>query len=660
MTSTVEVHPHRLWSNRNFILLWCAYGISALGDHLSEMGILKMKNALDPTVDATPIFARMSFLFFLPFLVVGPIGGLLADRVSRRSLMITADLLRCVILFAFGGLLHAVSGWGELGQLSPILLIGAFAALFSPARSALIPTIINPGQLSRANGLISGLGIISSMVAYQVGGYLAEKVHSETIVFNVNALTFLASAVCLSLMKLPRRDPNHAQSVTDHSEAKGLRAGLQYVIAHRHVWELLAIASLVWFCGSIVNSVVPAIVRDVFKGTIADMGTNRALIGLGFVIGALVITILGKSLKHEIAITWGLFGLAFSVAGLALCVFAKFAANTATVLGGVLFTLAGFFAVVVMANYTALLQRSVANRMCGRVFGVADLCTTIALLTATGALGLPRWNGLDRWVGWILLFICALVSAAGVYTFVARMRRSEFRIVLTFWRHLVEMFAKFWWGLERVGPCTVPGKGGVIVTANHRSTPDPLLIISTVPHRMVSFLVAAEYTKWPVFRYFTREGETIPVTRSGQDTAALKQSMRHLKDGGLLGIFIEGGIIPPNEKPVPRDGVAMLALRTGAMVVPAHISGVIYRDSVVWSLLTRHKARVRYGKPVDLSDLLADPGNRDNVQEATRRIYAAIQSLAPEGDVYEGDEPKRYKRRRDRKENGNAGTEATT
>lgn len=637
-----NIHSDPLRWNRNFILLWCAYGISAFGDHLSEMGILKLKHALDPEVDATPIFARMTFLFFLPFLIVGPIGGLLADRFSRRGLMIAADLARCFVLIGFGGMLSAVRGWGDLGQLSPILLIGVFAALFSPSRLALLPTIVNPGQLSRANGLISGMGIIAGMIAYKVGGHLADRVENINAVFLANAVTFAASAGCLWFL---RPDTRAAHTTTNRLPTPtGFADGLRYITAHRHVWELLIIAALVWFCGSTVNSVVPAMVKH-FGGTLSDIGTNRALIGFGFIIGAGLITLLGKSLRHEVGITWGLFGLAATVGGLAMHV-AIPSAMSSLWLGGVLLTLSGVFGVVVIANYTALLQRTVADRIRGRVFGIADLATTSALLMATGLLGLPHWPHLDRGVGLILVLISGLLLAAGLYTFITRMRRSRFPIVLTFWRHLVEMFARFWWGLERVGPCTVPGFGCVIIAANHRSTPDPLLIISSVPHRMVSFLVAAEYTKWPVFGYFTREGQTIPVTRSGQDTAALKQSMRHLKDGKVLGIFIEGGIIPPNERPEPRDGVSMLALRTGATVIPAHISGVTYRDSVVKSLLTRHKARVRYGKPVDLSDLLADPGNRENVHEATRRIYAAIHALAPADDVYEGDEPKRYRRRR--------------
>ena len=73
-----------LFQNRNFMLLWCAYGVSAIGDHLSEMAILKTQDALNPDVDITVLNARMVFALFAPFLLLSPIAGSVADRLSRR------------------------------------------------------------------------------------------------------------------------------------------------------------------------------------------------------------------------------------------------------------------------------------------------------------------------------------------------------------------------------------------------------------------------------------------------------------------------------------------------------------------------------------------------------------------------------------------------
>jgi len=73
--STNHNRPRRLFTNVNFILFWCAYGVSATGDHLSEMALLKTQDALNPNVDITRLTAGMTFTFFLPFFCLHRLRG---------------------------------------------------------------------------------------------------------------------------------------------------------------------------------------------------------------------------------------------------------------------------------------------------------------------------------------------------------------------------------------------------------------------------------------------------------------------------------------------------------------------------------------------------------------------------------------------------------
>ena len=145
-------------------------------------------------------------------------------------------------------------------------------------------------------------------------------------------------------------------------------------------------------------------------------------------------------------------------------------------------------------------------------------------------------------------------------------------------------------------------------------------------------MVAAEYTKFPIVRYFLNMLDCIAVKRDGRDMGATKQAIRHLRDGKAVGIFLEGRIIPPGEVGEPKDGVAMLALKTGTKVIPTHISGTSYRSTMIRSLLARHRVRVRFGPPVDLSGLDSARDGRAAVRAATLRIYEAIKALAPDDD----------------------------
>ncbi|MCP4591934.1 MAG: 1-acyl-sn-glycerol-3-phosphate acyltransferase [bacterium] len=219
----------------------------------------------------------------------------------------------------------------------------------------------------------------------------------------------------------------------------------------------------------------------------------------------------------------------------------------------------------------------------------------------------------------------------GVLAWSARYARSRFPeqawLFGVLWL-LNRMWAVLWYRIRRIGPCTVPARGPVILTANHASTADPLMLYATCPHRSMSFLIAREYAHLPIVHHVTDSARCIPVKRDGQDTAAARQSMRRLLEGGMLGIFIEGRIPEPDQAQTPKDGVALLALMTGATVIPAYISGQVYRRGVAASLFARHRARVRYGPAVDLSKFhLRD---RDARAQATAKIYEAILALAPE------------------------------
>lgn len=625
-----------LLRNRNFILLWCAYAVSALGDHLSEMAILKTQDALNADVDITPLNARMTFMFFLPFLPLAPLTGMLADRFPRVALMISADLFRCVILFFFASLIALAQPLGSWGPFLPLVLVGAFAALFSPARSALLPTLVRQDQVIRANGLISGLGIIATMAAALIGGYLADR-HPVETAFRINAGTFLLSALMVMGIRTPRSTQPAGSPVLTRGTSKGespkvaiftqLRDGFHYARCHRHVRELLLVAALIWFCGALVHSVIPAVVRDVYHGTFTQISTYRALLGLGFIMGAVIIALLGNALRSEIAINWGLTGVGLAIASLAASLVLPFSTATRATTGGVAVVFAGLFAVGVMASIFSLLQRTVANRFLGRIFGVKDLCCTVALLIAAGALAFPHSFRLDRWVGTILVSVALLTLGAGVLMFYIRLGRNTLGRVMTFAENLNELLAKSWWRFERVGRPTVPRTGAVIVAANHTCSADPIFLSAAVTYRPLSFLIAQEYARAPVIRILVRMLDCIPVKRDGRDTAATKQSLRHLREGKAVCVFIEGRIVPPGEAGKPRDGVALMALKTGAPVIPAYISGTRYHNNVIVGLLQRHRARVRFGKPVELRDFNAD--DREQVRAATRKIYAAIHALAP-------------------------------
>ncbi len=194
-------------------------------------------------------------------------------------------------------------------------------------------------------------------------------------------------------------------------------------------------------------------------------------------------------------------------------------------------------------------------------------------------------------------------------------------------------YAHAWLGVRRIGPCTVPVTGPVILALNHTSGVDPMAVYATCTHRLVSFVVAEEYYSLPIAGWFQRLVGCIPIDRRNPNKSFLANSLRLLKGGGCLAIFPEGTFHPPNVPPPDaKPGVGLLALRTEAVVIPGHISGARFTHSPVRAYFLPHRLRVRYGGPVDLNDLRRQARDRDAPQLAADRIMAAIRALGNEGE----------------------------
>ncbi len=635
---TITELPRRLVRNRNFLLLWAAYGISAMGDHLSETALIQQLGGL-ARPDVTRIQALITFAFFAPFTIVAPWAGWWADRFSRKWTMIAADLVRAAMVINFGvavGLL-AARGLGDFAVVAPVAVTGAMAAFFSPARKALLPTLIRDDQLVRANAMIAALGTLGTIVSGVIGGWLVDWsiARHKPLVWNyrLDALTFLTSAALLMAINL-RRTRSAWYTPQSGGDAP-LAEGFRYVATHRRVVGLIALSTVFWAAAGVVISVVPALVRDVFSGGFKEAGLYRGLIGVGLASGAAVMSAIGPAMPLQLRVLTGLAGGIFWMSALAACYSLRLGAwTTGLSLVGI-----GGAGAAIQVTVNAALQRFVPDARRGRVFGVADMCSTAAIAASSGLLGVPHIPNLDR-LGPLLLWL----TAAGLLLTLTCAWRSYRRphraypgpIVLLSW--IAQTYARLVGRLRRIGPCTIPPRGAVIVAANHTCGFDPILIQACCPYRLISYLVAREYYDMPLAGWFMRLCRCVPIDRQRPAKSFATQSLRLLRDGGCLCVFPQGTFEKPGQPhPPPRPGVGLLAIRTGVPVIPCCIEGTRYFDSPFRSYFARHDARVRFGKPVNLKDLIRDARGPDTPRRAAERIMQAIDALRsqPQPDGHE-------------------------
>jgi 1-acyl-sn-glycerol-3-phosphate acyltransferase len=179
----------------------------------------------------------------------------------------------------------------------------------------------------------------------------------------------------------------------------------------------------------------------------------------------------------------------------------------------------------------------------------------------------------------------------------------------------------------------IPRQGPVILAANHISNADAVILgawLTKSLGRRIHWLGKKEMFDWPVVGYVARNGGIHPVDRGAADVDAFRTAERVLREGHVLMIFPEGTRSPTGELQKPKDGLAMLALRTGAPIVPIGISNT----DRVWpkgKLLPRpgRHATMRIGRAFRLADELPAGLDRKSAKTAAtdlimRRIAALL------------------------------------
>lgn len=271
---------------RPFALLWLGQTISALGDGAFNMALAWAVLLLTHSAAAMGIVVTAEILPRLVFLIF---GGVLADRWSRRSIMLLSDAGRGVVV-----LLIAALGWLHLLQFWHIivlsLLFGTAAGFFMPAYRAIPPQLVETELLPSANALTSLSQQCTLLLGPLLGAGLV-ALSGPVSAFAFDGLTFLISACCLFFVdvslkvKVARSDGVGIKNILED-----LRAGWRFVIGARWFWIGLPIATLgnIFFSGTL-DVALPKLVHDVYGQDVWLLGVLSIALAVGSIVATLVV-----------------------------------------------------------------------------------------------------------------------------------------------------------------------------------------------------------------------------------------------------------------------------------------------------------------------------------------------------------------------------------
>ena len=167
------------------------------------------------------------------------------------------------------------------------------------------------------------------------------------------------------------------------------------------------------------------------------------------------------------------------------------------------------------------------------------------------------------------------------------------------------------------GSGSIPRTGGVMLVSNHLSYTDPVVLGVACP-RPVRYLGKKElFGQSRLFQRLITMLGCVPIRRDGYAANSIRKAVEVLEAGEVLGVFPEGGIKTPGDL---KGGVALIAARTDATIVPVHLSGTRGMYKADAYLLRARKVSVDIGRPFHARDL-GDPSDRT---EFARRLLARL------------------------------------
>jgi MFS family permease len=340
---------------------------------------------------ALPVYAyhaggtrAVGLLFFARFVFAAfasPWTGLLADRWSRRTVMLCSDVLRCAALVG----MTAVASAGVNAYAIYVLAVTTtvIGTAYNPAQAALMPSLVNsPDELTAANVVGNTISSVGMFAGPAVGGVLL-ALSGTSAVFALTAALNLWSAIFV--LQVPRDKP--AEPAERQHLLRELTTGLATVLRERALRVVIGLsAAQAVIDGAIEVLLVVVALRLIHGGDNATLGWLNTAIGIGSLVGAVLVAVVAarRRLAGGLAI-----GLLLSAVPLALAAVVSTLAPALVLVGAL-----GVGAIFVQVNGVTLLQRSAENEVMGRVFAFLE-----SLIMAGIAIGSIATPGLVSWLG---------------------------------------------------------------------------------------------------------------------------------------------------------------------------------------------------------------------------------------------------------------------
>lgn len=405
-----------IFLNRNFMLLFIGKIISILGDQIYSFALSWYILGITKSSMQMSIFLIINGVVSA---IVSPFGGLIADRINRKKILVFMDIVRGIVIIICSGLL--IFNLLQIWMLYVGSIILAFCgAVFSPAASALIPNIIDEEQLPQASSMDQFVGSLCTISGMVIGGVLFSLVGISGV-FILNALSYLISSIMEASIRLPYKpNKNNEISFTIKEFNKiinRLVEGFIYIKQNGILYYLVAMYAMFYLITiPLIMIYFPYIFNVMLKALPFQAALCQGAGSIGIIIASIFVPFLLKRISLKKSIFWGLSICSCIIFIEAILLHFQKMGCFSNWSMTILFTIAGIIVGISLTFFnvpiTVIFQKNTSDEYRGRFWGVQS--AIISLTTSIGFL-IGGYLAQKIWMGYLFIGTSIFVFVIAVW-----------------------------------------------------------------------------------------------------------------------------------------------------------------------------------------------------------------------------------------------------
>ncbi len=593
-----------LLKRKEFCYFLVAQFLGAFNDNVYKMvvSLLIIHGAL-----TGELLSITAIVFILPSLFFSGYAGYLADRYSKRTVLILTKATEILALLAA---VFALMLESKALMLAVLFAMATKSAFFSPAKYGILPETVSSAELSHANGIVQMSTYLAILLGGVCGGLLL-NIWGETP-YKIG-LVLIGIAIIASLCTLGIARVNAASSrVMQLNPWSEINKGIKDFFKHPLLfWVVMAIAYF-WALGLTMQINIVALGHFTLDWSPFAIASMQAMLGVGIGVGSLLA---GRMSGDQIEP--GLIPLGAILMG--VCLLSLSSAQLSPVAIYLLLTGAGLAAGLYIVPLNALLQEIPEASQKGRMIATANFLGAVAMLLAAGMTWVfySYWELTPKTVLMLMGIGTLLLSLMTLKVF------PDF-----FLRFLTFLITHTLYRVKMVGYPNFPKNGPALLVCNHVSYVDGMILSGAIP-RFIRYMILKDFYEHKLLHWLFKLAHAIPVKEGEYEMTlqAFEEVRESLRQGHIVCIFAEGSITRTGQLlPFHKGFERIMKNLPDVPIIPVYIDELwnsifAFRDGkVIWKLPKRIPIRVTlaFGAPL--------PGNSNTstVRQAVQELGAAL------------------------------------